>query len=83
MASLFFFESTTYWSDGDERAHFAWLDQINGVSRVYGELRKLYLDLNLGRLTAEDIRELRAVYRRYGGDLEQLKDLKEAVNVED
>ena len=78
MASPYFFEGTTYWSEGDEQAHFAWLDRIGAITRAYGEGRRVYLDLASDRVGSEDLRELSAVYRRYGGDLEQLKKLKAA-----
>ncbi len=75
MASPYYFESTTYWSSGDEDAHFAWMKTIAGVRGLRGEGRKLFLDIDQSALTDESLRELRAVYRRYGGDLSQLEVL--------
>ncbi|MGQ0659754.1 hypothetical protein [Sphingosinicella sp.] len=75
MASAYFFEETTYWSPGDEDAHFAWLDRIAAINGVRGEGRRLFLDIDAQKLTAADLRELQAVYRRYGGDLAQLDGL--------
>lgn len=76
MADPFFFESTVYWSDGDERAHFDWLGRIASVRSVRGEADRLYLDVDPVAVTADDLRELQAVYRRYDGDLEQLVSLQ-------
>ena len=77
MANPFFFEGTTYWSQGDERAHFEWLERIGAVRSVRGEGRRVYLDIDPAAVTADDARELKAVYRRYDGDLSQLPGLKD------
>ena len=79
VASDFFFEGTTYWSQGDEDAHFAWLARIPGVRNVRGVGTRIFLDLDLGRITADDLRELQAVYRRYKGDLSQLSTLEASI----
>jgi len=76
----FFFESTTYWSEGDEQAHFEWLGRINAIRNVWGEGLRVYLDVDRSVLRVDDLRELEAIYRRYDGDLAQLKELKEALN---
>jgi hypothetical protein len=75
LDSPYFFEGTTFWSQGDETAHFEWLARIPCIRGVRGELRKLFLDIEAERVTKEDLRELEGVYRRYGGDLKQLKGL--------
>ena len=72
MANLYFFEGTTYYSPGDEDAHFRWLKGIASVRSIYGEGRRVILDIDSAAVTASDQRELEAVYRRYGGDLAQL-----------
>ena len=82
MDSPFFFESTTYWSEGDEKAHFDWLGRIACINEVYGSGRRLFLDIALDMVGAGDIRELNAIYRRYGGDLKQLDALKESANAQ-
>jgi aminopeptidase C len=80
LVSPYFFENVTYWSAGDEAAHFTWLSRIDAIGRVRGEGTRVYLDVDRDVLDADSIRELEAVYRRYGGDLSQLIELKEAVN---
>lgn len=80
MDSPFFFDNTLYWSEGDERAHFEWLDRIVAVREVKGRGARVYLHIDAGTVTRDDVVELEAIYRRYGGDLEQLRDLKEAMN---
>jgi hypothetical protein len=79
----FYFEGTRYWSQGDEQAHFGWLGRISAIRGVRGEGRRVYLDVDLLSVTNDDVRELEAIYRRYGGDLSQLNELKASVNAED
>jgi len=76
LASPYYFESTVYWSEGDERAHFEWLERIPAVDAVRGEGSRLYLSLHEGPLSNNDLRELHAVYRRFGGDRSQLPSLE-------
>ena len=80
MDSPYFFESTRYWSQGDERAHFEWMERIPAVQSVRGEGRRVYLSIAEGGVTAGDLRELEALYRRYGGDLSQLARLNGQMN---
>ena len=75
MASPYFFESTIYWSEGDERAHFEWMERIPCVQDVRGEGRRVFLTIDENAATADDLRELAALYRRYGGDEAQLAPL--------
>lgn len=82
MDSPFFFEDTVYWSEGDEAAHFEWLARIKTIKRVYGVGSRLYLEVNSDALSYEDILELKAVYRRYAGDLKQLGSLKEVADAQ-
>jgi hypothetical protein len=79
LDSPFFFESTTYWSDGDERAHFDWLAQIGCVREVRGEGKRVILEIDRDCVTADDARELNAIYRRFDGDLKQLEALEGSV----
>jgi hypothetical protein len=76
LASPFFFEATTYWSQGDEAAHFEWLAKIPSIRDVRGAGTCVFLDVDVDGVTANDLRELQAVYRRYGGDLGQLQLLE-------
>ena len=82
MASPYYFEATRYWSQGDENAHFAWMERIPCIRGVQGELRKIFLDIDESRVTAHDIEELKAVYRRYGGELAQLHRLAATLETE-
>ena len=75
MVSPYFFEGTTFWSDGDETAHFEWMQRIPCVREVRGEGRRVYLTIAENEVTADDLRELGALYRRYGGDAAQLTRL--------
>ncbi|MFM5930725.1 MAG: hypothetical protein ACKOPQ_07445 [Novosphingobium sp.] len=76
MDSPFYFEGTTYWSEGDERVHFEWLSRISCVNEVRGVGERIYIDVDLGNVSADDFRELQAVYRRYDGDADQLNGVK-------
>lgn len=71
----YFFEGTTYWSQGDEDAHFAWMKAIACIRSVQGAGRRVYLDIDDKRVSEEDLRELHALYRRYDGDHAQLARL--------
>jgi hypothetical protein len=62
----------TYWSDGDERAFFVWLQSIAGVTGVEGKGSVLRIHLRSRRLSRTAQRELVAIYKRYGGDLREL-----------
>ena len=72
MDSPFYFEGTIYWSEGDERAHFEWMQRIPCVRDVRGEGTRVFLTIDEEAVTADDARELDALYRRYGGDKAQL-----------
>jgi len=76
LASAYYFDSTTYWSAGDEDSHFRWLDAIGCVQAVRGQGRRLFLEIEKEQVSDEDLQELKAVYRRYGGDLSQLDGLR-------
>ncbi|MEZ5655632.1 MAG: hypothetical protein R3E04_07080 [Sphingobium sp.] len=82
MDSPFFFQGTEYWAEGDEWAHFQWLNRISAVRDIRGSGNRLYLDIDTTNISDEDLRELEAVYRRYSGDLKQLQKLKEALNAQ-
>ena len=61
-----------YFSSRDEKAFFRWLESIPGVVGVRGVGRELRIELRSGRISAEALRELIALYRRYGGRLRDL-----------
>ena len=75
MDSPFYLENTTFYSEGDERAHFEWIERIECVRQVSGHVRRLYLEIDPHEVSRADYWELVALYRRYGGDLDQLKVL--------
>ncbi|WP_156818851.1 hypothetical protein [Sphingomonas sp. Mn802worker] len=83
MDSPFFFDQTRYWSEGDEKAHFDWLGRIACIQDVRGRGTQVVLTIDPTAVTAADMIELCAIYRRYGGDLEQLQSLEESSNAQD
>jgi len=61
-----------YFSSRDEQAFFRWLESIPGVIGVRGVGRELRIELRSPRVSAEALKELIALYRRYGGRLRDL-----------
>jgi hypothetical protein len=61
-----------YLSRGDEDAFFAWLNSLPCVMRYEGRLRTLYITVDATALDQEGLRELLALFRRYGVGLRQL-----------
>lgn len=61
-----------YGSAGDEAAFFSWLQSISGVKAVRGVGRELHIELHSQQLTQEYLRELLALYARYGGEMSEL-----------
>jgi hypothetical protein len=80
LDSPFFFDGTIYWSEGDEQAHFDWLSRIGCIRDVRGSGTRIYLAVERGAVSGNDLRELQAIYRRYDGDLTQLTILEEGAN---
>ncbi len=80
MDSPFYFDSTVYWSEEDERAHFEWMQRIPCVRDVQGRGTRVFLTIAEGDVGANDLRELTALYRRYGGDSAQLDRLSGSKN---
>ncbi len=78
MDSPYFFESITYWSEGDERAHFEWLERIPAIREVRGVGQRVFLNIDEAGVASADLQELGAVYRRFGGDISQLDQLHES-----
>jgi hypothetical protein len=62
-----------YRSQGDENAFFAWLNSIQCVSQVRGVDREL--QIQLGAPTDAELRELIALFFRYGIEQSQLAQL--------
>jgi hypothetical protein len=75
LDSRFYFDGTVYWSEGDERAHFEWMERIPSVREVRGHGTRVFLTIEEDEVTAADLRELNALYRRYCGDTAQLARL--------
>jgi len=69
-----------YGSPGDESAYFAWLQSIPGVMRIEGRGRELMIHLRSKRLSARALRELLALYSRYGGNLRELAQFESPSN---
>ncbi len=69
-----------YLSAGDESAFFRWLSGIPGVVSVTGKGRALEIRLRSTMLSAPALRELLAVYKRYGGNLRDLAVLESPSN---
>jgi hypothetical protein len=80
LDSPFYFEGTVYWSEGDERAHIEWMQRIPCVQDVRGQGTRVFLSISEDKVSADDIRELSAIYRRYGGDAAQLDRLNGSKN---
>lgn len=55
-----------YFSPLDEEAFFEWLDKLPCISRVEGVGCSLYLTVNTDALDEDALRELLALFRRYG-----------------
>ena len=62
-----------YYSAGDEEAFFEWLDKIDCVEGCKGRGDVLLISVNRAELDEEGLRELLALFRRYGVDLRQLR----------
>ena len=72
MPTLVWRAPMVYRSPRDEAAFFGWLSGISGVVRVQGLGRELHIQLRSLRLSASALRELLALYHRYGGNLHEL-----------
>jgi hypothetical protein len=67
--------SVKYFAPGDERAFFAWLDQIPCVKRYAGRGHTLYISVDAAAVDQDGLRELLALFFRYGIELGQLAAL--------
>jgi hypothetical protein len=59
-------------SQGDEDAFFAWLNRLPVVERYEGDGRTLYISVNAAAVDEVGLREILALFRRYGVGLRQL-----------
>ncbi|MBL8771859.1 MAG: hypothetical protein JNK30_10800 [Phenylobacterium sp.] len=64
-----------YHSPGDEWAFAAWLKRIRAVSGVSSRGQDLHIQLRPGRISADELREFRALFHRYGMDTTELEGL--------
>lgn len=62
-------------STGDENAFFGWVRKIGAVQRVNGRGRDLEIHLRPGRVSVDELRELRSAFYRYGMDTSDLEGL--------
>ncbi len=63
-------------SPGDETAFFAWLRRIRAVQNVRPRGKDLNIELRPGKITADEAREFRALFHRYGLDTSELQALE-------
>jgi hypothetical protein len=75
-------ESARFFSDGDERALFEWLERLPSVAHVRGEGTRILVELTEAGVTDSDLRELLALWHRYAGDMRQLRQLETPQNRE-
>jgi hypothetical protein len=61
-----------FYSSLDEETFFSWLERIAAVKKVRGERENIIIDCDRALMTDEALRELIAVFFRYGVDTKQL-----------
>lgn len=61
-----------FFSQGDEAAFFGWLKSLQFVEHVEGSGRTVYIKINSPAVDEDGLRELLALFRRYGVELAQL-----------
>jgi hypothetical protein len=69
-----------YFSAGDERAFHEWLSRITCVQEVEGSGDELRLHIRGRRISSTCLRELIALFRRYGVPMHQLAQFENASN---
>ena len=69
-----------YYSDHDENMFFMWLKRVRSFTRIHGELDTLFIEVNMDQFDPEDLREVLALFRRYGVDLATLAVLERDAN---
>jgi len=80
MTVLVWTARLTYYSAGDERAFFGWLESIPGVLKVEGRGSELHIHLRSKRLSATALRELLALYMRFRGNMQELAQFEASSN---
>ena len=66
-----------FYSSGDEAAFFAWLRKLKAVVGASNRGRDLQISLRPGRISADELREFRALFHRWGLDTGELAALAE------
>lgn len=61
-----------FFSQGDEAAFFGWLESLPFVERIEGRGRTLFIKIDSSAIDEDGLRELLALFRRYGVDMAQL-----------
>lgn len=61
-----------FFSQGDEAAFFGWIKSCTFVEQIEGHGRTLFIKVNSSAIDEDGLRELLALFRRYGVDLGQL-----------
>ena len=61
-----------FFSQGDEAAFFGWLGKLDCVERYEGRGLTLFISINAEAVDETGLRELLALFRRYGVGLRQL-----------
>ena len=61
-----------FFSQGDEAAFFDWLKKLPMVENIEGRGRTLHIRVNSSAVDEDSLRELLALFHRYGIDLAQL-----------
>jgi hypothetical protein len=64
-----------YQSPGDEAAFGWWLKRIRAVAGVRTRGQDLHIELRPGKVTADELREFRALFHRYGMDTSDIEAL--------
>jgi hypothetical protein len=80
MAELIWTAPIHYYSGSDEAVFFGWLQSIPGVTGVRGQGQELIIRLKSTRLSQTALRELLALYRRYGGKMSELEQFANDTN---
>ena len=62
-----------YYSNKDEDMFFHWIKKIKCINAISGRGRELYLHLVKKDLSDQNFRDLRALFRRYNIDMQQLQ----------
>jgi hypothetical protein len=69
-----------YYSSGDERAFFEWVQRISCVAKVEGSGSELRIHVRRRRISDTCLRELLALFHRYGVSMQQLVQFESPSN---